>query len=48
MYQLFNLTADPFELENLYNASRRTEPALVRTLKATLDSYAKCRGAGCL
>ena len=47
MYQLFNLSADPFELQNLYNASRRTEPALVRTLKATLDGYAGCRNTGC-
>ena len=47
MYQLFNLTADPFELENLYNTSRRTKPALVRTLKATLDAYSECHGANC-
>ena len=47
MYQLFNLTADPFELENLYNDSKRADPALLGTLKATLDAYAGCRGAGC-
>ena len=47
MYQLFNLTSDPFELENLYNASKHADLALLRTLKATLDAYAGCRGAGC-
>jgi hypothetical protein len=47
MYQLFNLTADPFELENLYNASKHTDPALLRTLKTTLGAYAQCWGAGC-
>ena len=47
MYQLFNLTSDPFELENLYNASKHTDMALLRTLKATLDAYAECWGVGC-
>jgi hypothetical protein len=47
MHELFDLAADPWELRNIYNATKAADPALV----AMLDGYAMagwhCRGATC-
>jgi N-acetylglucosamine-6-sulfatase len=45
MRELFNLTADPFELVNLYNATRRSDPVLVEGLEARLRQLFACAGA---
>ncbi len=48
-YVLFNLTADPYELHNIYNATRRTTEgaALIATMEAKLAAYKTCQGDAC-
>jgi len=43
-YQLFDLTADPFELTNVYASA---EPALKAALAAKLREYYPCQGVAC-
>ena len=47
MHLLFNLTADPFELDNVYNATLASQPALVAELEAVLRQYSTCAGQSC-
>jgi hypothetical protein len=49
MHVLFNLTADPYELDNIYNATRRTKQgaALIATLEEKLTAYKTCQGDAC-
>ena len=44
MYQLFDLTKDPYELHNVYN---ETAPAIREALAKKLREYYPCRGASC-
>ena len=44
MYQLFDLTADPYELRNVYD---ETAPAIRDALAKRLRSYYPCTGAAC-
>jgi len=44
---LYNLEADPYELESLHD-EEDTDPALLENLKARLDALRSCSGAGCL
>ena len=47
MFELFDLEDDPFELHNIYNATKRSKPQVVTTLdKYAMDGWA-CRGASC-
>jgi len=43
-YQLFNMTADPYELHNVYASA---PPPILAALKARLRRYYPCRGAAC-
>jgi hypothetical protein len=47
MRELFNLTADPFELVNQYNATAASDPSLVTGLEARLRKLFACAGATC-
>ena len=47
MHVLFNLTADPFELVNIYNATVASQPELVAELEAVLRQYSTCEGSSC-
>ena len=47
MYQLFNLTADRYELVNLYNVTRASNPSLVTRLDARLRKLFTCAGSSC-
>lgn len=44
MYQLFDLTADPFELHNVYNS---TSDTIRKALAAKLRQYYPCKGVSC-
>ena len=48
MHLLFNLTADPFELENVYNTTLKRQPELVAELEAVLRQYSTCEGQTCV
>ena len=43
-YQLFNMSADPYELHNIYDEA---PPSVVRALAARLRTYYPCKGAAC-
>ena len=43
-YQLFNMSADPYELHNVYASA---PPPILAALKARLRRYYPCRGAAC-
>ena len=43
-YQLFNMSADPYELQNVYH---QTAPSVVQALAARLRTYYPCKGAAC-
>jgi len=49
MYVLFNLTADPYELYNIYNETKASPAGahFVAMLKGKLDSYKRCSGDSC-
>ena len=42
--ELYDLQADPYELDNIYET---TDPAPVQDLKTKLDALESCTGAGC-
>jgi N-acetylglucosamine-6-sulfatase len=42
--ELYNLEADPYELDNIYETA---EPSLVSDLKTRLDALRSCTGEGC-
>jgi len=44
MYQLFDLTKDPYELHNVYN---ETAPAIREALAKKLREYYPCEGRAC-
>ena len=48
-YVLFNLTADPYELYNIYNETKASPAGahFVAMLKGKLDSYKRCSGDSC-
>ena len=45
--ELFNLTADPFELTNVHGATAASRPELVSALEAKLRDLHACSGPGC-
>ena len=47
MYELFNLTADPYETTNVYTRTRRDHPQLVDDLIAKMRELHGCVGAAC-
>ena len=49
MYAVFDLQKDPFELENIYNATQATEAgvALLGELHALVERYQSCAGVSC-
>eukprot|EP00663_Eupelagonemidae_sp_cell21sb_P002896 gene2896-3099_t len=49
MHLLFNLSADAYELNNIYNSTKATTTgaALVASLEAKLRAYATCKGKHC-
>lgn len=47
MFELFDLKADPFELVNIYNHTKATNPSLVNHLSAVTYSYYGCVGKTC-
>ncbi len=42
--ELYDLQADPYELDNIYETA---DPALVQDLKTKLDALESCTGVGC-
>ena len=44
MYQLFDLTTDPYELHNVYN---ETDAAITTALAKKLREYYPCQGVAC-
>ena len=44
LYELFDLTTDPWELRNVYN---ETAPAIRDALAKKLRTYYPCQGAAC-
>jgi N-acetylglucosamine-6-sulfatase len=45
--ELYDLSADPYQLRNLHANARPTHPTLLSDLKARLDALRSCAGAGC-
>ena len=46
-YQLFDLVADPWELHNIYNETKASDPALVAELAQRLRKHYPCAGDAC-
>ena len=47
MYQLFDLTKDPYELYNVYNETKAANPAITTALAKQLRTYYPCKGIQC-
>lgn len=49
MHVLFNLTCDPYELDNIYNATKETKAGatLIATMETKLRAYITCKGNEC-
>ena len=49
MYSLFDLETDPFELENIYNATMAMAAwaQLLEELHALVERYQSCTGVSC-
>ena len=49
MYSLFNLTSDPYELRNIYNATKSMPKggALIADMQSLLRTYYGCHGQAC-
>jgi hypothetical protein len=48
MYVLFNLTSDPYELENIYNETKYNGGAtLVAAMEHKLRAFVECKGSEC-
>jgi hypothetical protein len=44
MYQLFDLVADPYELNNIYNS---TDTAILKELATRMRAHYPCQGVAC-
>ena len=47
MWQLFNLTTDEYELQNIYNSTKASNPSLVAALDVELRLLHSCVGNDC-
>jgi hypothetical protein len=49
MYSLFNLTSDPYELRNIYNATNATlaGATLIADMHSLVRTYYTCHGQTC-
>ena len=47
MSVLFNLSSDGYELHNIFNETKTTNPSFVARLEKMLQAYSNCTGAEC-
>lgn len=47
MWELFNLRTDPYELVNLYNDTKASNPSFLQELDGITTRYYTCSGQSC-
>jgi N-acetylglucosamine-6-sulfatase len=46
--ELYNLQTDPYQLQNIYKATKNTDPALIADLETRLEALRSCEAGGCM